>query len=309
MEERGPARSGGVILARNKAIHARETNREETGGAKIAGSKKARGAPNVTAMKNIIFITGTDTGVGKTVLTSLLTRFLRDEGCDALAMKPFCSGSRGDARLLRAAGDDLLTLDEINPFYFEKPVAPAADGGRGKIVSLDTVMGKIRAVSDRCDVLLVEGSGGLLVPLGKNYTIADVIAGLGCPALVVSRNRLGTISHTLLTVRVMESVGIKEIGIVVMEAGRPDISSRNNLRFIREMASSRPVFSVPNLGKKASNTREMKNNAKKMKKVLAPITGDAIFNLVLRDSPKKQKKIVQQNPLTTGFGSSRLTKP
>src|SRR2546429_4432134 len=71
-----------------------------------------------------IFITGTDTGVGKTVLTGLLVTHLRNQGTDALAIKPFCSGSRADAKLLQAIQDRELTLEEINPFYFPEPVAP-----------------------------------------------------------------------------------------------------------------------------------------------------------------------------------------
>src|SRR5271157_6042865 len=137
------------------------------------------------SMAQIIFITGTDTGVGKTVVTALLLRHLRRAGCNALAMKPFCSGSRADARLLRRLQNNLLTLDEINPFFFKQPVAPAAAGGRRKAIPLDTVLRKIGAVGRRCDVLLVEGIGGLLVPLGKNYTVADLISRLHCPILIV----------------------------------------------------------------------------------------------------------------------------
>ena len=79
-------------------------------------------------MEKIIFVTGTDTGVGKTVLTAMLLTYLRKKGANALGMKPFCSGSRGDARLLRACQKGCLTLDEINPFYFDKPLA----AGRGR---------------------------------------------------------------------------------------------------------------------------------------------------------------------------------
>src|SRR5258708_5061536 len=72
----------------------------------------------------LLFITGTDTGVGKTVLTGLLLSHLRQHGCRVLAAKPFCSGDRSDARLLRALQDDELELDEINPYYFPEPLAP-----------------------------------------------------------------------------------------------------------------------------------------------------------------------------------------
>src|SRR5271154_6727959 len=116
----------------------------------IAYSQKhPRSSSMALAMTKIIFITGTDTGVGKTVVTALLLRHLRRAGCNALAIKPFCSGSRADARLLLSFQKNLLTLDEINPFFFNQPVAPAAGGGRRKTIPLDTVLRKIRAVARR----------------------------------------------------------------------------------------------------------------------------------------------------------------
>ena len=228
-------------------------------------------------MGKTIFITGTDTGVGKTVLTALLTRHLREMGRNAMAMKPFCSGSRADARLLRAAQEKVLTLDEINPFFFDQPLAPAAAAGRGKKVSLDAAVEKIRAVASRCELLLVEGAGGVLVPLGENYTVADLIGRLGCPAVVVSRNRLGTINHTLMTVRMMQSIGIKRIVIALVEGGKPDLSAQSNAKMIRKMAPNVPVFSIPNLGPKASNEAILKINVKFLKKTLARIAKNVNF--------------------------------
>jgi dethiobiotin synthetase len=222
-------------------------------------------------MGKIIFITGTDTGVGKTVVTALLLRHLRQTGCNALAIKPFCSGTRADVRLLHSLQKGLLTLEEINPFFFKNPVAPAVATGWRKTISLDTVLSKIRAVGRRCDVLLVEGSGGLLVPLGKNYTVADLISKLRCPALVVSRNRLGTINHTLLTVKSMQAIGIKRLKIVMVEDKKPDISARSNPKTIKKMVSSAPVFLIPNLGFGASKEGAIKINALFLKITLARI--------------------------------------
>ena len=89
---------------------------------KCDGSRGEIGQP--IRCPRIIFITGTDTGVGKTLLTGLLLHHLRQSGCHALAMKPFCSGSRADAEFLHAVQDGELTLDEINPFFFAEPLAP-----------------------------------------------------------------------------------------------------------------------------------------------------------------------------------------
>jgi len=219
---------------------------------------------------NIIFVTGTDTGVGKTVLTTLLTRHLRRSGRNALAMKPFCSGSRADVRLLRRAQDHLLTEDEINPFFFAQPLAPAAAAGRRKYIRIDSVVRKIRAVAARCEILLVEGIGGILVPLEKNFTVADLILKLGCPVIVVGWNRLGTINHTLLTVRFLEAAGVEQVVVVLMSAKKPDKSAKSNPKMIEKMLPRTPVLVLPHLGKKAV----AKINVRFLKKSLARLLGD-----------------------------------
>ena len=245
------------------------------------------------AMAKIIFITGTDTGVGKTVVTALLLWHLRQAGCNALAMKPFCSGSRADARLLRSLQKNLLTLEEINPFFFREPVAPAAAGGRRKTISLDTVLRKIGAVGRRCDVLLVEGIGGLLVPLGKNHTVADLISRLDCPTLVVARNRLGTINHTLLTVKALQAIGIKRVRIVMVGDKKADISAVSNPKIVKKMAGLGPVFVVPDLGFGASAAGTVKINAIFLKIVLARILRDDIF-VPERSSERRKKRLINK---------------
>src|SRR5271154_45883 len=110
-------------------------------------------------MKQTLFITGTDTGVGKTVLTALLTRFLREHGIHAAALKPVCSGTRADARALHAAMNGTLTLDEINPWHFRAPIAPLlAARKENQRVKLSQVLAHTRAVQKKFDVLLVEGA-------------------------------------------------------------------------------------------------------------------------------------------------------
>src|SRR4051812_14027143 len=106
----------------------------------------------------IAFITGTDTGVGKTIFTGLLLHHLRQRH-HALAMKPFCSGGRADVKLLRAMQDEELTEAEINPFYFPEAVAPLVSlRQRHRTVSLVEVVRRIREIAARCEWLLVEGS-------------------------------------------------------------------------------------------------------------------------------------------------------
>ena len=125
-------------------------------------------------MARIIFITGTDTGVGKTLLTGLLLYHLRQGGCHALAMKPFCSGSRADAEFLNAIQDGALTPNEITPYFFPEPLAPlVAARQHHRSIRLPEVLRRVRGLANRCQCLLVEGIGGVLVPLGEGYSVVD----------------------------------------------------------------------------------------------------------------------------------------
>ena len=223
-----------------------------------------------TDAPRIIFITGTDTGVGKTLLTGLLLHHLRQSGCHALAMKPFASGSRADAEFLQAVQGGELTADEINPFFFAEPLAPLVAGRLcRRLVRLPEVMRRIGALSNRCECLLIEGIGGVLVPLGEGYSVLDLIAKLGCPALVASRDRLGTINHTLLTCAVMQHAGIKRLKVVLMSSPETDSAANFNRRILSELLAPVSVLPVPFLGRNATRLGALKANEKKLKKTLA----------------------------------------
>ncbi|MGZ5506653.1 MAG: dethiobiotin synthase [Limisphaerales bacterium] len=229
-------------------------------------------------MSKVVFVTGTDTGAGKTVLTALLLRHLLEQGVRALAMKPFCSGGREDAELLHSLQGDKVTLDEVNPFYFTAPLAPWAavkrEKGR-KQVSLKEVSKKISDLKKRCDVLLIEGSGGLLVPLGANYTVLDLIAALKCEILVVGKNQLGTINHTLLSLMALQRAGAQAPAVVLMACKKPDFSAATNLDAIKKWGNcveQMRFFELPYLGKNAGTHAGITRGQKKVKKVLAGIS-------------------------------------
>jgi dethiobiotin synthetase len=211
----------------------------------------------------ILFITGTDTGVGKTVLTACLLAYLRQTGIDALAMKPFCSGGRGDVELLQSIQESRLPDDVINPFYFPDAVAPlvAARKARRKVTLAD-VLRKIRAVARQCDCLLIEGSGGLLVPLGEGYTVGDLIRRLRCEVLVAARNKLGTINHTLLTVEALRRRSRQPIKVVLMNQPVADLSARTNQQILAEILAPIEVVRFPYLGKRTSHPDRIKKAAK-----------------------------------------------
>ena len=224
----------------------------------------------------MVFVTGTGTGVGKTVLTALLLAHLRSEGKNALAVKPFCSGGRGDAEALWRLEKECLTLEEVNPFYFDKPVAPLAAARGGGLPSLKEVVKHVKRIAGRCDILLIEGSGGLLVPLGEDYTVADLIGALGCAVIVASRNELGTINHTLLTLLGLEGMGIGRATVVMMDVERPDESAAANLGVLVKMAPKSAFVRALFLGRKPLGRNRFKKSVTFLKKTLARILELAI---------------------------------
>lgn len=229
---------------------------------------------NRLGLPRIIFITGTDTGVGKTLLTGLLLHHLRQRGRHALAIKPFCSGSRADTEFLHAIQDGELALDEVTHHFFSEPVAPlVAARKHQRIVRLAEVSRRIERVAKRCDCLLVEGIGGLLVPLGEGFTVRDLVAKIGCEVIVVSRNRVGTINHTLLTGAALQNAGIKEFTTVLMAAQTGDASASSNRRILAEMLAPNPVFAIGFLGRDPLRLEALKKISRKVAKTLAQVLG------------------------------------
>jgi dethiobiotin synthetase len=197
------------------------------------------------------FITGTDTGVGKTVLAALLTRHLREHGVRVAALKPVCSGGRGDARALHAALDGVLTLDEINPWHFRAPIAPllAARRERRRITLAD-VLAHVRVVQKRFDVLLVEGAGGLLSPLGENFDSRDLIAALQAAPMVVCPNRLGAVNRILLTLAALPRSAAGRARVVLMSPSKPDAATNINTGLLAEFFDAKRIFELPWLDKR-----------------------------------------------------------
>jgi dethiobiotin synthetase len=171
------------------------------------------------------FITGTDTGVGKTFFTCWLVRAWRLQGHDATALKPISTGGREDATLLRAASREALQLDEINPIHFREPAAPLL-AARAENRSIDFIKlnHEIEAIRARFSHLAVEGIGGWRVPLSPGYDVRNWGRDLGFPVVVVARGTLGTLNHTLLTVDSIREAGLTCAGVVV-NAGRVEGSS------------------------------------------------------------------------------------
>lgn len=222
----------------------------------------------------LIFITGTDTGAGKTVLTGLLLAHLRRRGVHALAMKPFISGGWEDAKLLGQLQDDELSLAEISPFFFPEPVAPLISARKHRNpVSLDSVLEKITAIKSRCEILLIEGIGGLRVPLGEGYTVAELIASLQPAVIVAAADRLGVINQSILTGLDLQRIGIKSYTVVLMGQKSGDSQTSHNGNMIAEWLKSARVLELPYLGKNASVKNVLRSSEKKFYKSVARCLG------------------------------------
>lgn len=203
-------------------------------------------------MAKTFFMTGTNTGVGKTVLTVLLTEFLYRRRARVAALKPLCSGGRADARRLYRALGGSLPLDQINPWYFRAAIAPsAAARAEKKAVRLTTVLQHIRTIQRTCDLLLIEGAGGLLSPLGADFNGRDLIMALDAIPVVVAVNRLGVVNHLLLTLEALPKPARRQTRIVLMAPSRPDSATALNAGLLQKL-TPQPVFLLPRFDRKAT---------------------------------------------------------
>jgi dethiobiotin synthetase len=160
-----------------------------------------------------IFITGTDTGVGKTYVTRLIIRGLRDAGIDAVAYKPVACGDRDDARILAEASGG-LALEDVNPVFFKGPVAPYVAGLlENRMADPAELIAGYQRLAAKHAVIVVEGAGGWEVPITANYHISDLAAELRLPVVLVAANRLGALNHILLTLGAIRARGSACAGV------------------------------------------------------------------------------------------------
>lgn len=189
-----------------------------------------------------VFVTGTDTGVGKTWVSTRVLEELRSRGVRAAGLKPIECGGRDDARSLLAASRPGLSLDEVNPVAIEQPLAPAAVEGAPEIRFEALVEHAERLAADG-DLLVVEGAGGWLVPVDKTRTMADLAVRFGYPVLVVAADRLGVLNHTLLTVRAIRESGltVRAVFLNCLDQNE-DPSRKTNGRILQKYLEEIPVI-------------------------------------------------------------------
>jgi dethiobiotin synthetase len=200
-----------------------------------------------------LFVTGTDTGVGKTVVTEALVRLLRRQGHRVDVCKPVATGARlvngrwvseDTIKLAKAAGIE-KDWEQLTRWAWPEPAAPPVAARRaGQAVTLADIVAEVRRRGREDELLLVEGVGGLLCPLTDTETVADLAAALVLPLIVVTRRSLGTLNHTLLTLEAAAHRGMHVAGVVVNETAPPQgLADETNVNELRRRITV-PILAV-----------------------------------------------------------------
>ncbi len=250
-----------------------------------------------------IFVTGTDTGVGKTMVASALAAWCRRRGVDVGVMKPIATGGRplpgggqkrwisDDARQLRraAGNDDPWSL--INPVCFREPLAPWTAALRARTsIRIRAVIEAVHALARRHEFLIVEGIGGLLVPLSARVTVADLARRLDLPVLLVARAGLGTLNHTLLSLRCVQQGGLRAVGVVLNQAKPPAhdpmgrLAERTNPRILRRLVSVPVIGPLPF---RTSHSHNGRSSTSSLDEWLEAHAGRRWLNQILGSDPNR----------------------
>jgi dethiobiotin synthetase len=200
-----------------------------------------------------VFITGTDTGVGKTYTATRLLHLLRATGVSCAGMKPICCGDRRDAELLLAASSDGLTIEDVNPVWLKTPAAPIVGSMMEKVnIDIENILATFHALQNRVEHVIVEGAGGWMVPIHPDYFMSDLAVAMKLRVLVVAFNRLGCLNHAGLTVQSVVAHGLQCAGLVLNNAhGSGDIATLTNADILRK------IIDVPVLGGLGENLTEL----------------------------------------------------
>ena len=206
-------------------------------------------------MKKGVFVCGTDTGVGKTIVTGLLGRFLKEKDRSVITQKWVQTGSS-------FPGSDILThlkimrrplrevydcLELISPYVFKFPASPhLAARYENKRINANKIITSFNSLSLRFDFVIVEGTGGVLVPLNGKTPIIDLVRKVGLPVLLIAQNKLGTINQTLLTIEAIEKRRIKVLGIILINIpGQEGLILRDNSKTIKDFSKVEALGVLP----------------------------------------------------------------
>jgi len=207
-------------------------------------------------------VTGTDTGVGKTTVSRALVGLLRADGLRVAAMKPVETGitrddPASDAHALAAAAGGADAMRDVCPVVLDDPLAPWMAARRaGRTLDMSALDTSFERLSAGADAILVEGAGGLLVPITLTDTYLSLFQRWSLDAIVVAANRLGAINHTMLTVQALRNGGVSILGIVLNETdgAERDLARRTNHETLQALLPDTPVVSFPWLPAMADHT-------------------------------------------------------
>jgi dethiobiotin synthetase len=196
-----------------------------------------------------LFLTGTDTNVGKTHVATLLVRALRKSGRDAVGLKPICCGGREDAEKLHVASDECLSLNDVNPVWLRPPAAPyTAAMIESRVIDLALIRETFARTRSEHESVIVEGVGGWRVPILRDFFVSDLAAEMGLPVAVVVANKLGALNHALLTIESIRAGGLTCAGIILNhttppESG-PDIATTTNRAVLESLIDVPVLFEI-----------------------------------------------------------------
>ncbi len=206
----------------------------------------------MTKIPKGIFVTGTDTGVGKTVVTAAIAWNLKQSGKDVAVMKPIQTGTNisglTDIEFVqKVLGADCLP-DDCCPYSFPDPLAPlVASMLVGQRINIDKIKDSYNRLSSENETVIVEGAGGLLVPILEDYFMSDLALDLDLPIVIVTRPNLGTLNHTLLTLESAEKRGLDVAGIVISNyPWDPGLPEQTNPELILGMTGVNILGVFPN---------------------------------------------------------------
>lgn len=215
------------------------------------------------------FVTATDTEIGKTAITAAIAFSLKNKSVNIGVMKPFACGTpqkhgfkSEDAQILADSAGVSEPEELVNPYFFPVAASPYTAARKlGKTIDIDLVLEKLQKLSMHHDAILVEGIGGILTPIKKDYYVADLIRDMGLDTIIITSSKIGTVNHTLLTYDTAEKYGIRIRGIIINnydnKGYRPEELAVDliNLRGFDVLASVPHLenFSIPDISRILQN--------------------------------------------------------
>lgn len=210
-------------------------------------------------MENGVYIIGTNTDIGKTFISGLILKKLREDGINAGYYKAVLSGAIKDKKgLIPLDCEEVMKISGLKESYenmvsyiLEKPYSPHLASEVGEVsISMEKLKKDYMRVRDKYDFILCEGSGGIVCPISfseQNIMLEDIIKEFNLPIILVSNSRLGAINHTVLTISYLRNLGLKVRGIILNEFNKKDIIHRDNKKIIKELTGVNDIVTVPKI--------------------------------------------------------------